>query len=302
MASFLALKKVGYGTDSLLEQWREIYENVDYNYDHTMMICGGKKKKSNNNALFGSRLYCSTSLVDVTCTIRVGTSSNGGNGDVNDGTVSSVYVDSGNVVKEVVSPIAIYKTMKKERPSPLMETTDVRSYLPLPTQGTTIAGTTPGKSLYANVTCKPSGKKVNFHTLFTPGGNGIDVHPDVNLLKEDVGTVHVWVKLHGVPVVAFSEDGLSAIATKLAMPKITKEGYYTCNIHVECEWKPPRYACYKVFGHVQEEHPKNIDTDATKNLKKTSQNSQTPKGIPVGHKMGFKPKHVFQPVSKKSPA
>nr|GFC38513.1 hypothetical protein [Tanacetum cinerariifolium] len=30
--------------------------------------------------------------------------------------------------------------------------------------------------------------------------------------------------------------------------------------------------------------------------------SQTPKGIPVGHKMGFKPKHVFQPVSKKSPA
>nr|GFC87744.1 hypothetical protein [Tanacetum cinerariifolium] len=85
----------------------------------------------------------------------------------------------------------------------------------------------------------------------------------VNLLKEDVGTVHVWVKLHGVPVVAFSEDGLSAIATKL------------------------------------EEHPKNIDTGATKNLKKTS---QTPKGIPVGHKMGFKPKHVFQPVSKKSPA
>nr|GEU35801.1 vacuolar iron transporter homolog 4-like [Tanacetum cinerariifolium] len=42
-------------------------------------------------------------------------------------------------------------------------------------------------------------------------------HPDVNLLKEDVGTVLVWVKLHGVPVTAFSEDDLSVIATKLVL-------------------------------------------------------------------------------------
>ncbi|GKC23261.1 hypothetical protein Tco_1025411 [Tanacetum coccineum] len=33
-----------------------------------------------------------------------------------------------------------------------------------------------------------------------------------------------------------------------------------------------------------------------KNLKKTS---QTPNGIPVGQRMGFKPKQVYQPVSKK---
>ncbi|GKE50891.1 hypothetical protein Tco_1486047 [Tanacetum coccineum] len=33
MASFLALKKVGYGTNSLLEQWKETYENADYDYD-----------------------------------------------------------------------------------------------------------------------------------------------------------------------------------------------------------------------------------------------------------------------------
>nr|GEV05673.1 glucomannan 4-beta-mannosyltransferase 9-like [Tanacetum cinerariifolium] len=43
-------------------------------------------------------------------------------------------------------------------------------------------------------------------------------HPDENLLKEDVSTVPVWVKLHGVPVTAFNEDGLSAIATKLGTP------------------------------------------------------------------------------------
>nr|GEX97561.1 hypothetical protein [Tanacetum cinerariifolium] len=36
-------------------------------------------------------------------------------------------------------------------------------------------------------------------------------HPDENLLKEDVSTIPVWVKIHGVPVTAFSEDGLSAI-------------------------------------------------------------------------------------------
>nr|GFC59974.1 hypothetical protein [Tanacetum cinerariifolium] len=43
-------------------------------------------------------------------------------------------------------------------------------------------------------------------------------HPDENLLKEDVRTVTVSVKLHGVPVTAFSDDGLSAIATKLGTP------------------------------------------------------------------------------------
>ncbi|GJR94405.1 hypothetical protein Tco_0266579 [Tanacetum coccineum] len=91
------------------------------------------------------------------------------------------------------------------------------------------------------------------------------------------------VKLHGVPVTTFCEDGLSVIATKLgtslmlesytsdmymqywgrssyaramievqadvelkdnivaAMPKITREGYYTYNIRVEYKWKPPSY-------------------------------------------------------------
>ncbi|GJY15221.1 copia protein [Tanacetum coccineum] len=84
-------------------------------------------------------------------------------------------------------------------------------------------------------------------------------HPDENLLKEYVSTVPIWVKLHGVPVTAFSEDGLSAIATKLgrssyaivmielradvelkdnivvAMPKLIMEGHYTCNVRVEYE-------------------------------------------------------------------
>ncbi|GJS88651.1 retrotransposon protein, putative, ty1-copia subclass [Tanacetum coccineum] len=166
-------------------------------------------------------------------------------------------------------------------------------------------------------------------------------HLDVNLLKEDVSTIPVLVKLHGVHVTAFSEDSLSAIASKLgtpimldpytsdmcmqswgwssyaramielradmelkdnivvAMPKITRKGCYTCKIRVEYEWKPPRCASCKVFGHIPEECQKIIGAVETKNLKKTS---QAPKGIPVGPKVGFKPHKEYRPISKKPTA
>ncbi|GKE08610.1 retrotransposon protein, putative, ty1-copia subclass [Tanacetum coccineum] len=290
-------------------------------------------------------------------------------------------------------------TVEKEKQSSLEDTTGLGSFPPLSTQGTTMAGNAPGKSSYANVTGKPSRKKLNFRTLFTPGGNGIDVvvpvesiraiserfantaygsflgkrvaypvvanyvrntwdamlengpwfirnnplilkkwHPDESLLKEDVSIVPVLVKLHGVPITTFSEDGLSDIATKLgtplmldfytsdmcmqswgtssyaramielrvdvelkdnivvAMPKITEEGHYTCNIRVEYEWKPPRCASCKVFGHIHEECQKNTCDDETKNLKKPS---QTFRGVPVGPKVGFKPHKEYRLVFKK---
>ncbi|GKE55019.1 hypothetical protein Tco_1490175 [Tanacetum coccineum] len=41
--------------------------------------------------------------------------------------------------------------------------------------GPTLDGNTPGMSSYANVTGVPSRKALNFHTLFTPAGNGVDV-------------------------------------------------------------------------------------------------------------------------------
>nr|GEU66054.1 hypothetical protein [Tanacetum cinerariifolium] len=101
--------------------------------------------------------------------------------------------------------------------------------------GTTPAGNTPGKFAYANVIGESSKKAVNIRTLFTPRGTGLTLlyqwsrsellakgtlgwNPNVNLLKEDVGNVPVWVKLYGVPVMMFSEDSLSAIATKLGTP------------------------------------------------------------------------------------
>nr|GEX97638.1 hypothetical protein [Tanacetum cinerariifolium] len=81
-------------------------------------------------------------------------------------------------------------------------------------------------------------------------------NPDVRLLKEDVGNVSVWVKLYGVPVTAFSEDGRSSYTKALIevridvelkdnivvdMPKIIEEGFYTCNVRVEYESKPPSF-------------------------------------------------------------
>nr|GEX53950.1 hypothetical protein [Tanacetum cinerariifolium] len=172
-------------------------------------------------------------------------------------------------VKEKQSSL-VDTTVEMDKLSSLDDTTVLGSFPPLSTLVTTTACNTPSKSSYANVTGKPSGKKlICLHG--GGGGNGIDVvvpvesirtisdhfanttygfflgklvaylvvvtmlgtlengpwfiwnnplilkkwHPDENLLKEDVSTIPVWFKLHGVPVTAFRDDGLSAINTKL---------------------------------------------------------------------------------------
>nr|GEZ74102.1 hypothetical protein [Tanacetum cinerariifolium]GFA35458.1 hypothetical protein [Tanacetum cinerariifolium] len=61
--------------------------------------------------------------------------------------------------------------------------TSLSLYPPLPTQGSTPADNTPGVSSYANVTGKPSGKKVKVRTLFTPEGNGIVVVVSVDSIR-----------------------------------------------------------------------------------------------------------------------
>ncbi|GJS39411.1 hypothetical protein Tco_0564454 [Tanacetum coccineum] len=63
--------------------------------------------------------------------------------------------------------------------------------------------------------------------------------PNLNLLKEDVANVSVWVKFHGVPVTAFSKDGLSVIATKLRTHLMLDS--YTSNMCME-SWGRSSYA------------------------------------------------------------
>ncbi|GJX32428.1 nucleotide-diphospho-sugar transferase [Tanacetum coccineum] len=124
---------------------------------------------------------------------------------------------------------------------------------------------------------------MDVRTLFRPRGNGIDVVVPVDSIRaiRRVSTVPVWVKLYGVPVTTFSEDGLSAIATKLGTPLMLdsytsdmcmqsqgRVGHYTCNVCVEYEWKPPRCLSCKVFGHIHEECLKNAGAGEKKTVKK----------------------------------
>nr|GEU65005.1 hypothetical protein [Tanacetum cinerariifolium] len=85
-----------------------------------------------------------------------------------------------SAVQDGVTPSAVNMTVKMGKHKSLDDTTILESFPPLSTPVNTV-------------------------------GNA----PDENLLKEDVSTVPVWVKLYGVPVTAFNEDGLNTIATKL---------------------------------------------------------------------------------------
>nr|GEX11635.1 hypothetical protein [Tanacetum cinerariifolium] len=236
---------------------------------------------------------------------------------------SSVYfgrrrIGVTSVVQDCVTASFVDMTVKMEKISSLEDTTILRSFPPLSLPVTTTADNVPGKSSYANVTRKPRGKKVNFCTSFTPKGNGIDV---VVLMK----SIHVKSKRFAnttygfflekrvaYPVIA--NYGRSSYARAMieictnmelkdnnvvVMLKITGEGHYTCIIRVEYEWKPPRCALCKVFGHNHEECPKNTGGGETKNLKKSSQD---PKAILVGLKVGFKPTKEYKHVPKKHTA
>ncbi|GJT05810.1 primary amine oxidase-like protein [Tanacetum coccineum] len=47
--------------------------------------------------------------------------------------------------------------------------------------------------------------------------------PSVSLLKKDLSCVPLWVKFHDVPLVVYTSDGLSLIATKIAFGRHLEE-------------------------------------------------------------------------------
>ncbi|GJX80944.1 hypothetical protein Tco_0329093 [Tanacetum coccineum] len=63
--------------------------------------------------------------------------------------------------------------------------------------------------------------------------------PNAKVAKEEVKTVPVWVKLHHVPVVAYSEIGLSLITTQLG--KLIMLDSYTCSMCLN-PWGKNAYA------------------------------------------------------------
>nr|GEU96112.1 putative reverse transcriptase domain-containing protein [Tanacetum cinerariifolium] len=79
-----------------------------------------------------------------------------------------------SAVKEGVTPFVVDLMMEKDKLSSLDDNTVLEPFPPL-SMSVITDGNAPGKSSYVNITGKPSGKKVNVRTLFTPKGNGIDV-------------------------------------------------------------------------------------------------------------------------------
>ncbi|GKA97327.1 DNA-directed DNA polymerase [Tanacetum coccineum] len=173
------------------------------------------------------------------------------------------------------------------------------------TVGPTPADNTHGMSTsYVNVTGEPCRKAANFSTLITPAGNGVDMvvlmesikaisewntwgkygqNPDVNLLKEDVGNVSIWVKLYGVPMTTFSEAFLSAIATKLALIEIRADVELKDNIVMVM----PKLviSTWKTFGgntrdlgSILEETRQDYDFTSKEGLKNKSQMVETASG------------------------
>ncbi|GKE45331.1 hypothetical protein Tco_1472615 [Tanacetum coccineum] len=178
--------------------------------------------------------------------------------------------------------------------------------------------------------------KVKVRTLFTPGGNEIDVVVPVDSIRaiserfaniaygfflgENVAypvvvanyVRNTWGKYGLLRSMFSSSTGSPSSYARVmielqadvelkdnivvAMPKITREGHYICNVHVEYEWKPPRCSSYKVFGHIHEECPKNTCVGEKNTMKKPSQTFQ---GVSVGPKVGFKPQKEYRPVPKK---
>ncbi|GKE32263.1 hypothetical protein Tco_1451585 [Tanacetum coccineum] len=108
----------------------------------------------------------------------------------------------------------------------------------------------------------------------------------MNLLKEDAGNVPFWVKLHGVLMTAFSEDGSSVIATKLGIPLMLDS--FTSDMCIQ-SWDRSSYAraLIEIRADVElkdtivDEYPKNIDSGVVKNLKKPSQAPRDDEGKPL---------------------
>ncbi|GJY10053.1 hypothetical protein Tco_0378238 [Tanacetum coccineum] len=200
---------------------------------------------------------------------------------VKDGVAPSITVASGNNIgtQEANSVKAGHDNLHGEnvRETPINFTAN-------PNKGTS----------YANLFTRESSKKsVNFRTLITPMGNGIDVAvpvESIRVISKRSSYVRAMIELRA--------DMEFKDTIVVAMLKLVGEGFYTCTIRVKYEWKPLRCACCKVFGYIQDECPKNLGLDVAK---KSKIPSQAPRGVPVGPKVGFKPvKQLYRAVSKKN--
>ncbi|GJS55941.1 hypothetical protein Tco_0629303 [Tanacetum coccineum] len=175
-----------------------------------------------------------------------------------------------SAVKEDETPSVVDMTVENEKLRSVEDTTVLGSFSPLSTPVTTSDGNASGKSSYANVTGKPSGKKLNIRTLFTPGGSSTGLF---SFQFSSMDGLDSMLEMGRSSYARVMIELRANVELKdyivVAMPKIIGEGQYICN---------------------------NTSVGEKKTLKKPSQTSRS---VPVGLKIGFKPQKEYRPVPKK---
>ncbi|GKD26968.1 retrovirus-related pol polyprotein from transposon TNT 1-94, partial [Tanacetum coccineum] len=165
----------------------------------------------------------------------------------NDSPINTVMESAnGDELNEVLgTTLDSEDTMNDDSPSGVAS--EVREGVTPSMDDTTIPGSFPPLStpVFILLLVKPSGKKVAYLVVANYGRSSyarvmVELRADVELKDNIV----------------------------MAMPEITREGHYTCNVRVEYEWKPPRCSSCKVFGHVHEECTKNTCAGEKKTVKK----------------------------------
>ncbi|GJT19642.1 zinc knuckle CX2CX4HX4C containing protein [Tanacetum coccineum] len=85
--------------------------------------------------------------------------------------------------------------------------------------------------------------------------------PNTILKRKNVSIVPLWVKMHNVPIVAYSKVDLDLIQTKKRLPSLYSidvviplddgVGHVMVNIGIEYEWQPPRCGTCKNLEHLE---------------------------------------------------
>ncbi|GKC33403.1 aspartic peptidase [Tanacetum coccineum] len=127
--------------------------------------------------------------------------------------------------------------------------------------------------------------------------------PNFSLAKDEVTKVPVWVKLHRVPVVAYSEDGLSLIASQgrigfaRALIEVSAEKDLKENVIMAVPLENGE-GCTMVANTVEENNDGFVQVNNRKSKGKGHVNSQ--KKHAMGFKVGNNQNLQYQPVKSKS--
>ncbi|GJU71052.1 hypothetical protein Tco_1262457 [Tanacetum coccineum] len=195
---------------------------------------------------------------------------------VTDGVAPSIMGDSGNAAMEVELPYVVEETMEKEKLSHVVNTSDLGSYPPLPMQETTLDGKRVAYPVVANYVRNTWGKYGLVRSMFSSStwlfSFQFSSMEGLNAMLENGPWSSYARAMIELRADVELKDNIVA-----AMPKINREGYYTCKIRVGYEWKPPRCAIVRYLAMFKRNVPR-IQTTANTSANK-KKNVDPPKEV-----------------------